>query len=717
MRSQGARDASPSGAAVRPAREFHARRTVSSRRFALALTPLVSRAQLTPGGRRSSGADTSARFSRGGGSGAGANGLNDLLTVATGAASTPRAPASKKRKHGASRPTPPPLDAETAAIVAAARVANAAAAAARDSRLAGGAKSGGKTGRASGRAGASGRRPAPRAASPRPPAKKARAAPVSQDPFPPVAPRTAPLAPAAADVADEGDGDDAAAPSAVQLRRGWFWSRQVAPFYGDDAGKDALRCADALKAQQQPQPHELAYRTEARAAAALEAAHDSAQDDDDADADVADGALLLAPLGEPFRAVWAALDASGDGVKVPPQRPARPSKKAGDRKASRGSGPRAKAPAHGVAWADAGTAGGADLMMAHLHHQHAQRARLLTPPPPPRPNNADAEALSALLASLCASPCADGAESTPIQHASGAIPPSFRHHAPPLSPFASPAAAAFLAPRGSPGATPAAAPSPTPLAALLAAPYASPGVLSPFARALIAPPPPMAPDALDAWLAGEPDVIDLDDVAHTVALQLMSPSPAMMMAPAPPPPAEEEAPAEPPAPMGDEVGDALRDALAVLAAARRRNVSQVDALRPRVVAAVRSAPPMSSLERQIRGLAADVAARLVATPHEPLMMIPTELRDRRRQPKQPATPPLPSRAAAASAALALDAAAAAARREWLAWLAQEDVQAAERAAPLPLLAPGEKGPWTPQKRVEPAALAARCAALAAALAE
>jgi hypothetical protein len=242
------------------------------------------------------------------------------------------------------------------------------------------------------------------------------------------------------------------------------------------------------------------------------------------------------------------------------------------------------------------------------------------------------------------------------------------------------------------------------------------GVLSPFARALIAPP--MAPDALDAWLAGEPDAIDLDDVAHTVALQLISPSPAAMMAPAPPV-AEEEAPAEPPGPPRDEVGDALRDALAALAAARRRNVAQVDSLRGRVVAAVRSAPPMSALERQIRGLAADVAARLVATPHEPAVAVPSEQRGRRRQPKQPATPPLPSRAAAAATALALDAAAASARREWLAWLAQEDVKAgaAERAAPLPLLAPGEQGPWTPQKRVEPAALAARCAALAAVLAD
>ena len=682
------------------------------RQFAFALTPLASGAQLTPGGRRGSGTDAGARFTRGGGSSARASGLDDLLTAASGAvATTPRAPASKKRKHSASRPTPPPLDAETAAIIAAARVANAAAAAARDSRAAGGKKSG-KSGRAGAGAG-KGRRPAPRAATPPPPAKKARAAPVSaQDPVLAIAPRTAaqntaPVAPAP-DYGDiDGDGEDAVLPSAVQLRRGWFWTRQVSSFFGDDAGKDALRCADALKAQQQPQPPELAYRTEARAAAALEAAHDS-QDDADADADVADGALLLAPLGEPFREVWAALDASGDGVKLPPLRPARPSGKA--QKAGRGSGARAKAPAHGVAWADAAAAGGADLISLHL-----QQTALLTPPPPPRPTNADAEALSALLASLCASPCADGAESAPNQRDLASIPPSFRHHAPPLSPFASPAAAAFLAPRGSPGATPAAAPSPTPLAALLAAPsYASPGVMSPFARALIAPP--MPPDALDAWLAGEPDAIDLDDVAHTVALQLISPSPAAMAAPAPPV-AEEEAPAEPMGPPRDEVGDELRDALAALAAARRRNVAQIDALRGRVVASVRSAPPMSALERQIRGLAADVAARLVATPHEPVL--PPELRDRCRQPKQPATPPLPSRAAAASAVLALDAAAAAARREWLAWLAQDDVKAAaaERAAPLPLLAPGEQGPWTPQKRVEPAALAARCAALAAALAD
>jgi hypothetical protein len=237
--------------------------------------------------------------------------------------------------------------------------------------------------------------------------------------------------------------------------------------------------------------------------------------------------------------------------------------------------------------------------------------------------------------------------------------------------------------------------------------------MSPLARALIAPcvPPSdvmRAADALSAWLEGQQDAMELD-AGGSAELDDFMPPPPLETAVLP-------APAEPdlPATTDDEVGAALREVLAALAAARNHNAARIEAARAAVVAAVRAAPPASALERQIRALADDVAARLIATPPQPPPL------------RAPATPPLPSRAAAAGAVLALEAAAAAARREWLAWLAAD--VSGERAtllhdaealrADVLRLRPGEKGPWTPQpppKCDTPAALAKRCASLAAAL--
>ena len=228
-----------------------------------------------------------------------------------------------------------------------------------------------------------------------------------------------------------------------------------------------------------------------------------------------------------------------------------------------------------------------------------------------------------------------------------------------------------------------------------------------------------------------PLLFGTDDDAFASPPQSPSPSPPLPVAAAP-------------EVLIDEVGAALWDTLRELSATRRRNLARIAAVRAAVEASLRDAPPPPRLAHQVRSFVDATAARYfrqaeAAAAAEVSLAAPEAAVAAPPAPVTPAVlPRREPRSDAPALCLALEAAVADATAAWRTWVAAAPGGDASRFIPvagLRELPPDASGPWTPQpppplpcarrgkggiaskpeEEGTAAALARRCAALAAAL--